>query len=165
MNLLVPAAAISSNSLAELGTCPLHDLPGISVSKRKFYTATPAWTLLLVLISLLVGLIVMLAIRKEVSGAIADCATCVASRKRYRYTVISAWVLVLGLLFALAGSSSGALVLLWFVLLVAAFIYSFAGNRSRVAGVLTKDQGWVELKKVAPGFASKVHVRMNAARR
>jgi hypothetical protein len=163
MELRVPAHAVGSNALLEIGTCPRHNRPGVRTKKLTFYTKPPLWAYLLIVVGVLVAVIVILVLRKQVTGNAYECDECLRAQRRFRALVISAWVLDIGLLLAASADSSGVAVLLWLVVTVAALVYSFTGATHRIRGFLTTDQVWVDLKNADAGFAAAVQQRMAQA--
>lgn len=163
LKVAVPAHALRANALPTLGICPRHGQAATRTRKRTFYTATPWWCYLFILAGFLVAVLVIVSIRKQVSGPVPECTTCVSERQRYRGAVTAAWVgSIVVCLVALAKASTG-LVLLTCLLGIAALVLSATGDRFRVSGVLSTDQGWLELKGVHPAFVQASHQAMQQA--
>jgi hypothetical protein len=161
--LFVPSAAVQSNALTGLGICPRHANPAVRSKKRSYYSATPPWVYVLILASLLIAVIIMIAIRKTVTGQVPDCATCMAEQKKR--TAI-AWVIAavaVAVLLAGLSATNGLVSLIGFLLLVVAICYPLAAPKKWQQGVVTKDGYWVEMKKVAPAFAAAVQHQVAAA--
>ncbi|HET7310133.1 MAG TPA: hypothetical protein VFJ17_02280 [Mycobacteriales bacterium] len=151
----VPAAWIAQGTLPPC--CARHGGPATRQAKRRFDTKTPSWVLLLVLVALLIAVIVALAIRKSVQGQMPECEQCVQEQRRFKLTVLGAWVADVVLL-VLAANLGAAGLLLWLVATLAALIWSFAGGqRYRVHGYLSKDQMWVELRGASDEFAAAIN--------
>jgi hypothetical protein len=161
MEIRVPAYAVDSNALLEIGTCPRHNRAGVRTKKLTFSTKPPMWTYVLILVGVLVAVIVMAVLRKQVSGDAHECDKCVQARRRFRAIVIAAWVFDIGLLLAAGGSDIA--VIAWIVWTLGALIYSFTGATHNVRGFLSPDRTWVEIKNADPGFAAAVQERMAAA--
>ena len=77
----VPAPWLQQGSMPRI--CARHGIPATRLTKRPFYTRTPAWVIIIVLLSLLVGLIVALAIRKTVHAQLPVCQICDREHKQY----------------------------------------------------------------------------------
>ena len=159
----VPAQAVSSGALTPLGLCPRHGLPAVRTKKRSYYTATPTWLYLLVLVSLLIAVLILLAVRKTVAGPVPDCATCVADQKRRRAIVLGSWGLALVVLIGGMAANSGAVAAIGFFGLIAALLATFAVPQKWQQGQVTKDGYWVELKDPAPAFREAATRAMAAA--
>jgi hypothetical protein len=159
----VPNYTFTHDGLIELGMCPRHALPATKNRKRTYYTATPAWVLLLVLVSLLIAVIVLVVTRKRTNGMVPECARCGKVRTRFRLTLVAGWVTAAVLLPIAASSSSSLLIGVWFAVLVAALLGSFCGGNFRIGGVLSTDQVWLDLRRVHPAFVQAVAARMQPA--
>jgi len=159
----VPSAALQQGGLAELGICPRHALPGVRTKKRSYYTAAPAWAVLLIFLSLLIGLLVLVLIRKTVTGPVPDCSTCVAEQKKRLTIAWSAALLSVGLLFASFGQHNAGLVVAALVAIVGAMTYPVVAPKKWPFGVVTEDGWWVELKDTAPAFQEAVQQAIASA--
>lgn len=159
----VPSSAVQSGALLGLGICPRHGLPMVRSKKRSYYTETPVWAYLLVIVSLLIAVIFILATRKTVTGLVPDCATCVSDQKKRTQTVLGLWGASLLLFCVGVGVNSGGLAVMGFLVMVVALIASFAIPRKWQQGQVTKDGGWVELGAPAPAFTAAVHQAMSQA--
>ena len=69
--------------------------------------------------------------------------------------MVAAWLVDAVLLIMLA-KLGGAGLLMWLLATVAALAWSFAGDRRRVNGVVSKDRAWVALSRVHPAFAGAI---------
>lgn len=161
--LKVPSAAIQQGALVQLGICPRHGLPAVRVKKRSYYTASPPWAVLLIFVSLLIGLIVLLAIRKTVAGPVPDCRTCVAEQRKRTTIAWSVALLSVGLLLASLGSQSAGFVLVALVAVVVAIVHPVVAPKKWPWGVVTDDGWWVEMKDTAPAFRAAVQQATAAA--
>jgi hypothetical protein len=151
----VPAAWIAQGTLPPC--CARHGGPATRQAKRRFDTKTPSWVLLLVLVALLVAAIVALVLRKSVEGQLPGCDQCARDQRRFKLTVLGAWVADLVVL-VLAVQIGPAGLLLWLLATLGALVWSFAGGaRYRVTGNLRKDQQWVDLRGVSEEFAAAIN--------
>ena len=150
----IPAAWIAQGTLPPI--CARHGGPATRHRRRRFDTRTPTWVLALVLIALLLAAIVALALRKSVQGEIPECEQCVRDQRRFKLTVVGAWVGDVVVLL-LAVNFGGAGLILWLLVTLAALIWSFAGGqRYRVHGTLSKDQQWVAMRGSSEEFAAAI---------
>jgi hypothetical protein len=151
----VPAAWIAQGTLPPC--CARHGGPATRQAKRRFDTKTPSWVLLLVLVALLVAAIVALVLRKSVEGQLPGCDQCARDQRRFKLTVLGAWVADVVVL-VLAVQIGPAGLLLWLLVTLGALVWSFAGGaRYRVTGNLRKDQQWVDLRGVSEEFAAAIN--------
>jgi hypothetical protein len=158
----IPAVWVAEGHLPP--TCARHGVPMTTWTSRSFYTRTPWWVFLLFVVSLLIALIVSLAIRTTVSGRLPSCSRCKTERRRFVWSALGAWVASLTLLFVVPSALS---VPSWFLfvlfgLVLAALIFSFAGDQFRVTGSVSKDRTWVELKGVSEPFAAAIRQALSA---
>ena len=143
--------------------CARHGRPATAPLKRTFYTRTPGWVYLLIVLSLAVAAIVSLAIRKSARGTLPGCDRCVAERRRFVWSAVGGWVLALGILFPALGAdgrAAGLVAAFGLLLLIAAFGWTLSGDRVRVRGHLRKDLVWLDLTGVSPEFASEVRAEL-----
>jgi hypothetical protein len=150
----VPAVWLAQGYLPR--TCARHGVPASTSCKRSFHTKPPLWVYILILASVLVFLIVVLVMRKTVSGHLPACASCTAERRRYLGSVLGGWVATVALFIAAGLTSSGALLLLGFAAVLAALVWSCCGDLQRVHGSLTADQVWVTLRGAHASFADQL---------
>jgi hypothetical protein len=158
-NVTVPAAAISTGGLQQIGVCPRHGRPAFAVRKEKFGSKTPTWVYLLILVALLLAAIIAEAIRKRVEGPVPTCDQCAADKRTFRLQVAGVWIADLVLMVIGAAGSAVALVA-WLALTLFALVFSFMSSRYRVQGTVSGDGLYVELKDVDSAFASECHRRM-----
>jgi hypothetical protein len=119
--------------------------------------------ILLALFSLLVGVIVLLAMRKTVAGPVPECSTCLRQQSARRRNVWIAWLGAIALFCVGAAMNSSVVALVGFVAVVAALLYGFLAPKAVQQGTVSKDGGWVELKGAAPAFAAAVYQQVAAA--
>jgi hypothetical protein len=151
----VPAAWIAQGTLPPC--CARHGGPATHQAKRRFDTKTPSWVLLLVLVALLVAAVVALVLRKSVEGQLPGCDQCARDQRRFKLTVLGAWVADVVVL-VLAVQIGPAGLLLWLLVTLGALVWSFAGAaRYRVTGNLRKDRLWVDLRGVSEEFAAAIN--------
>jgi hypothetical protein len=160
----VPTMWIAQSSLP--GICARHGGPATQGQRRKFYTRTSPWVLLLVPFTLLLALIVALATRETVEGQLPACERCTRDRRRHIQTVWAGWlasllVLVIGAANASSGTG-GAFLLLWLALTAFMLYWSFAEQRYRVTGRLSKDRQWVELLGADRAFVTALSSALQA---
>jgi amino acid transporter len=127
------------------------------------HTRTPAWVILGLIFSLLIGLLVALSVRKTVAGRLPGCAVCISDRRRYRLQRAGAWTVALLVAAGTVVADSAALALLMLVVTVGALLFSFSGDYFRVRGTLSSDQYWVELKGASEHFARQIDQALHAA--
>jgi hypothetical protein len=156
----VPTTWLEQGTLPPI--CARHGCASTRREPRSFYTRTPAWVILLVFVALLIAVMVALAIRVTVKAQLPGCEQCVADRRRYRRSVIAAWMADAVLLFVFA-QLGGAGILLWVLVTAAALVWSFAGNRTVVTGTVSKDRAWVALARVHPAFAGAITTALSGA--
>ena len=149
----VPAGWVAAGTLPPC--CARHGKPATQWQKRSFYTKTPGWVFALLLIAVLIALIVSLVLRRTVEGRLPACDDCRADRRRFVWSVVGAWVFDIVAIGLLAHHGAAAL-LLWLLLTVGVLVFSFSADRFRVAGRVSKDLHWVELRGVHPSFASAI---------
>ncbi|MDT7571357.1 MAG: hypothetical protein QOE05_1531 [Actinomycetota bacterium] len=142
--------------------CARHDVPSSHWDKRDFYTRTPPWVLLTIFIGVLLFVILALALRTTVKGALPACAQCTRDRRRFLLWVGGAWSGTAVVFAAGIGMGSDVLVLLGVLGLLGAIVVSCLGDRFRVSGSVSKDKLWVELKGVGPEFARIVDEALRA---
>jgi hypothetical protein len=159
----IPAQTLPTGALSELGVCAVHGSAASTTRKRTFSTATPVWVVPLILVSLLLGLIVALVVRKQVSGPMAECSTCTSGRTRFRRLVWGGWATTVALLVASIAGNSGGLALAFLVALIVSLVLSVMGSAKQASGTLSKDQLWLELRSTHPAFDHVVSARMSAA--
>jgi hypothetical protein len=136
--------------------CARHGRPATRRLKRTFYTRTPTWVYLLIVISVLVAAIVALAVRKSAPGSLPGCDQCVAERRRFVWSAVGGWLLGLGLLVLAGVADNGPAAILGLLVLLVALVWTFCGDQIRVRGSLRKDLLWVDLKGVAPEFDAQL---------
>lgn len=136
--------------------CARHGVPATQSTSRKIYTKTPAWVYVLILVSPLICAIVAMVVRKTVPGRLPACARCGIDRRNFVLSVVGGWVAAFTVLFVGAGMSSAELIILGFLGLVAALIWSFSGDLRRVRGNATSDVVWIELRGVCAEFQQEV---------
>jgi hypothetical protein len=153
-NVAIPTQWYSQGRMPRL--CARHGGPASRTVRRTFYTPTPPWVWLLVLVSLLVAAIVALAIRTSLPGHLPGCARCVSDRRVFVGSVLGG--LTAGVLLFVAGvaAASGVLVGLGMLVVAAALLGSMCGDQFRVRGRLRKDKSWIELSGTAPAFAAEM---------
>ena len=150
----VPATWIERGTLPPV--CPRHGFPSTEMKERKFYTRTPAWVLVLCLVSLAVPVFVALAMRRSVEGLVPACESCAGERVRFMQRSIAFWAAtVITLTFAVA-LGNAALLLLWLAMTAGALVFTFAGDTSQVAGELQKSRSTVQLRGVASPFVQAI---------
>lgn len=149
----VPSAWLVAGYLPPL--CARHGVPATKPVNRKFYTRTPTWVWVLAFLSVLIGVIILLAIRKTVVACLPGCETCSLERSRNRLAILGIWLADLALFLIAAAVLSDALILLWFAATAVALVWSFRGT-GLVQGVVSKDGQWVTLTDLDPTFAAKV---------
>ena len=135
--------------------CARHGGPATRWQRRSFYTRTPWWVLVLIPIALLLALVVALAVRGTVTANLPTCDRCDSERRRFRLSVVAAWVGDVVLLVAFAQLGAAGL-LLWVLTTLAALVWSFSGDRRRVSGRVSNDRLWVQLQGVHASFAAPV---------
>lgn len=161
-NVFVPSYAVQSGGLPGLGVCGRHGRPPVRVKTRSYYSRTPPWMYLVLLFSLLIGLLLMLLLRKKVTGPVADCAVCVHDqqvRVRWLGAALATTVLLFG--YGIAAASGGG-VLLSVLAGFATLVTAVAVPPKFQQGTVSNDGVWVEMKKPAPAFALAVHSAMQA---
>ena len=136
--------------------CARHGGPATRPVKRTFYTRTPWWVYLLIVVSLLLAAIVSLAVRKSAAGMLPSCDRCVAERRRFIGCVVGGWLLGLVLLVLGAAADNGFVLLLGLLVWVVSLVITFCRDQFRVRGSVDRDLTWVRLKGVAPAFAAEV---------
>lgn len=161
ISLYVPAAWVTQGALP--GVCARHGTPTMQWTRRRFLSRTPVWVFVLMIFSLLIGVLVAVAIRKTVIGQLPSCEVCTADRRRYLARIWTVWAADVALLVAAVARTSDALGVLWVLVTLVALIYSLAADRNRVAGVVSADEMWVELKGISSGFAYVVQQGLRAA--
>jgi hypothetical protein len=149
----VPAIWVSQSHLPP--RCARHGTAVTHTTKRTFYTPTPFWIAILAIFTLLIAAIVAHGMRKEVVAQLPSCQQCTQDRRRFKLMAVGLWLLLIPT-FVLAASSDVG-VLLFFVLMIGALVFSFCGDQFRVRGSLTPDLAWVELKAVDEAFASEIN--------
>lgn len=159
----LPANVIASGALSQLGVCARHGAPSSGTRERKFVSATPVWLLPIAILALLVAAIVAMAIQKTVKGPVPECASCRKERAAFVRNVWLGWVGSTALFFLAAATTNGTLFALWFLTLIVALVYSFAGNGNAVRGTTSRDGFWVDLRNVDPFFAEACARRMSGA--
>ena len=122
--------------------------------KRKFYTPTPVWVIILIIFSLLVALLVALAIRKTDEIGLPGCQSCAdatRNRRRIRWgTGIASLVVLIG-----AGTTGNDALLLLFFIVVLAWLMSFSTLLDSMGAVTGRLYGpWLQLKGVHPAFVA-----------
>ncbi len=162
MNTSVPSNAVHAGALVELGICPTHGEPATKTRSREFVTRTPGWVYLLIPFGLLVAALVQMALQKKVKGPVPECPQCRSRRRTYNLLLAALWIGALAALIATGVTSNGALAVLWLVLQIAAIVWVFQGGRFMLKGTLSKDQIWVELRRVDERFVQAVQARMAA---
>lgn len=154
--IVLPVAYVASPLLPPM--CARHGVPASKAIKRKFFTATPAWVILIAIFSLLIGAIVALAIRTTVECQLPACEQCTKDRRQFVLIASAAWV---GTFLSLALGKWGPL--LFVAGALGSLVWSFGfGNRRRVSGVVSKDKQSVTLKGVDESFAAEAWARMLA---
>lgn len=157
----VPAAWIAQGTLPPC--CSRHGGPATRHTKRRFDTKTPLWVFLLLVLGALIAIVVALALRKSVEGPMPECDECDRERRRFKLTVLAAWVADVVVL-VLAVQLGAAGLLLWLLVTLVALFWSFGGGqRYRVHGVLSKDQMWVELRGASDEFADAINAVVHPA--
>jgi hypothetical protein len=150
----VPATLVERGVLPPV--CPLHGLPATELKARTFYTRTPAWVLVLCLVSLLVPVLVALALRSSIEGQVPACESCAGARVVFLQRSIALWAATgVALTFALA-LGNAPLLLLGLALTAGALVFTFAGDTSIVAGELDKRRYVVRFRGVASPFVQAV---------
>jgi hypothetical protein len=109
----------------------------------------------LAFLSVLIGVIILLAIRKTVVAVLPGCDTCTRERRKARLTILGIWLADLVLFILAATFVSDAAILLWFAVTAVALVWSFRGT-GLVRGIVSKDGHWVTLTRLDPTFASTV---------
>jgi uncharacterized membrane protein YdcZ (DUF606 family) len=150
----VPATWMSQNYLPPI--CARHGGRATSFVPRKFYTRPPGWSYVLILVGVLIFAIVTLAIRTTVATALPACVECSRDRRRFIWLVLGGWVattaiFVVGITFA-----NDALIMVGFLAIVGALVFSFLGDNFRVSGHVNQDKVWVNLKRVDTTFAAAI---------
>ncbi|MEP6667239.1 MAG: hypothetical protein ABJA81_12400 [Nocardioidaceae bacterium] len=151
----VPATWVAQNYFPPI--CARHGKPATSVKSRAFNTRTPGWCYVLILVAVLVFVIVAMSMRKTVKGQLPACADCSRDRRRFFANMVAGCVGSIALITSAVAVTSGALVIVGFVALLAALLFGFAGDYFRVAGHLSDDQVWVHLKGVDEKFANAIN--------
>jgi len=151
----VPAHWVGQNYLPPI--CARHGGSATTRVRRKFYTRPPGWTYVLILISVLIFAIVTLSMRKTVSTALPACGQCTHDRRQFVALAISGWVAVLAIWVVAGTFASSAIFLLGLVAILAALVFTFAGDYFRVAGTVNEDLVWVTLKRVDATFAGAIN--------
>jgi hypothetical protein len=136
--------------------CARHEAPATRRSKRDFYTRTPSWVYLTILIGILVAAIIAMAIRTRVKANLPACDRCVAERRKFVLIAWASWAVTLALFVLGAGLSSTPVLILSVVALIAAVVVSCSGDRFRVSGTVSKDRQWVDLKGTSEGFSAQI---------
>lgn len=136
--------------------CVRHGGPSTRRDRRSFYTKTPTWVVLLIFVALMLALVVALCVRGTVTAEVPSCDRCASERRRFKWWVAAAWLGDVVLLVGITQLGAVGFVL-WLVATVAALCWSFAGDRSRVTGTVSKDRLWVALKGVHPTFAAAIN--------
>ncbi|MCA1823065.1 MAG: hypothetical protein ABR520_07170 [Mycobacteriales bacterium] len=136
--------------------CARHGGPSTRWKERDFHSKTPGWVIVLAVLSLLIGAIIALAIRKTVHSRLPACDACRADRRRFALLVVGAWVGVVVTLVLAAAINNPIAFIVWLLLLVGALVFSFMGELFRVRGYLTRDQAVVVMKGVSPQFAQAI---------
>jgi len=157
----VPAHWVAQNYLPPI--CARHGGPATRLVPRKFFTRAPGWSYLLILTGLLIFAIVTLAIRKTVPTALPACAQCTRDRRQFISLAISGWVSVLAVMVVAFTLASDLLFVLGLVAILAALVFTFAGDYFRVAGTVNKDLVWVTLKGVDDTFAATINNGLRVA--
>ena len=149
----VPAGWVAAGTLPPC--CARHGKPATHWQKRSFHTKTPLWVFALLIIAALVALIVALVLRRTVEGRLPACDDCRRDRRRFVWSVVGAWVFDVVALGVLAQLGTAGF-LVWLLLTVGVLVFSFSADRFRVAGRVSKDTHWVELRGVHTSFASAI---------
>ena len=157
----VPAHWVAQNYLPPI--CARHGGPATRLVPRRFFTRAPGWSYLLILTGLLIFAIVTLAIRKTVHTALPACAQCTRDRRQFIAFAISGWVAVLAIMVVAITFASNAIFVVGLVAILAALVFTFAGDYFRVAGTVNKDLVWVTLKRVDETFAATINSAVRPA--
>jgi hypothetical protein len=150
----VPAVWVASRTLPPV--CARHEAPATRQSKRDFYTRTPSWVYLTLLIGILVAAIIAMALRTTVKGQLPACERCVSERRKFVATAWASWVLAIALLVLGISLSSTPLLVVSGLAILVALVISVSGDRFRVTGTVSKDRQWVDLKGTSEGFSQLV---------
>ncbi len=162
----VPSTALTQGGLARLGICPRHGLPATGLRKRTFFTLTPAWLYVLTAFTVLGGAIGAIILRKKVVAELPSCGRCTRDRAlRFPATAIS-WTAAIALgAYVLADRPAATPILNIVLFSVALVLLSVAlwlttNGDGGVTGVVSADQGWVQLSRVSPEFVQEVSLQM-----
>jgi hypothetical protein len=159
----VPANALRTGALLEIGRCARHDAPATRARTRRFTTEPPGIIVVLALFSFFVVFLLAAAFRKDVHGPIPECDRCRAS---YRKRITAGWISVvacIGVIVLSAVASSGPALLVGIALLVLAISSFVTADLGRVRGTLDDDLVWVELRGIDPAFGTAVQDRVQSA--
>jgi hypothetical protein len=159
----VPAAAVALSALPTLGICAQHGHPATGSKPRTFATRTPVWVVVLAVVSLPVGAVVALVLRKTVHGPVPVCHACTNARRTYVGTVVLGWAAAVVLVGVAVGTANDGLAVLGALVVVGALVASFTGDAFRTGGTLSDDQHWVALRRVHPTFTQAVQLRLQEA--
>ena len=150
----VPAHWVGQNYLPPI--CARHGGPATRLIPRRFFTRAPGWCYVLILISLLLFAIITLSIRKVVPTALPACAQCTRDRRQFIVLSVSGWVAVLAIWIVAITFASDVLLVVGLLAILAALVFTFAGDYFRVAGNLDRDLVWVTLNRVDATFAAAI---------
>jgi len=158
-SIFLPADMVSTG-YGMPAVCPRHGRAGGATrpTKLSIYSRPPIWVYLLILLSLLIAVIVLIALRKTVkTSSWPACDTCRQVRRRNltgMRACLLGWIPLTAL--GLAVDSSGMLgIALLFALPLVGFVLGTLGSwGSIVKAKVTADGGSVELPTPHPDFVA-----------
>ncbi len=125
------------------------------MTSTTIYSRTPLWVIPIILLSLLVGAIVALAIRKTVTGSWPFCPECEKSRRSRILTMLVALAACAGAIALAAATGAAALLLLALVAAVVAAVFGCLSSwTSQIGADVDRDSGAVHVRSPSASFVA-----------
>jgi len=157
----LPAAWIEQGTLPKI--CPRHGLPATDQQRQSFYARLPRWLVVSIFLTLALAIILVLIVRRSVTGYVPRCDRCRADRRRAIAIAAALWVVLVASIGPIAALGNGVVVAVWFVILVAAVIVSVRAPHSwSIDGWFLAESRSVRLVGVDPAFVEAARTALAA---